>query len=269
MLQIIQTFWLKFALVLGVVLISSLGLVNNGFTQQGHGIAMYGQPALDPDYTHLPYANPDAPKGGTMEYGFAGSFDSLNPWIVKGRAPWAIRSLVYEPLMGRNWDEPFSLYGLLAETIETSDERDWVEFTLREEARFSNGNPVTVEDVIWSFEILGTKGHPRYRTAWNKIESITQTGERSVRIDFNVIDREIPLIAGLRPILPKSEWEGREFDESSLELPIGSGPYLLSEFETGRFLKFTRNPDYWGKDLAFNKGRHNFDEIVYEYYGDG
>ena len=270
MLQVIQTFWLKFALVLGVVLISSAGLVNKGFTQQAaHGIAMYGQPALDPDYTHLPYAKPDAPKGGTMEYGFAGSFDSLNPWIVKGRAPWAIRSLVYEPLMGRNWDEPFSLYGLLAETIETSDERDWVEFTLREEARFSNGNPVTVEDVIWSFEILGTKGHPRYRTAWNKIESITQTGERSVRIDFNVIDREIPLIAGLRPILPKSEWEGREFDESSLELPIGSGPYLLSEYETGRFLKFTRNPDYWGKDLAFNKGRHNFDEIIYEYYGDG
>ncbi len=269
MLQIIQTFWLKLALFLGVVLISSLGLVNKGFTQPAHGIAMYGQPALGPDYTHLPYANPDAPKGGTMEYGFAGSFDSLNPWIVKGRAPWAIRSLVYEPLMGRNWDEPFSLYGLLAETIETSDERDWVEFTLREEARFSNGNPVTVEDVIWSFEILGTKGHPRYRTAWNKIESITQTGERSVRIDFNVIDREIPLIAGLRPILPKSEWEGREFDESSLELPIGSGPYTLSEFETGRFLKFTRNPDYWGKDLAFNKGRHNFDEIVYEYYGDG
>jgi len=269
MSQTMRVFWLRFVLVLGMVLMLLVGLMDNGHAQPAHGIAMYGQPALEPGYTHLSYAKPDAAKGGRMEYGFAGSFDSLNPWIVKGRAPWAIRSLVYEPLMGRNWDEPFSLYGLLAKTIETGDERDWVEFTLREEARFSNGNPVTVEDVIWSFEILGTKGHPRYRTAWNKIESITQTGERSVRIDFNVIDREIPLIIGLRPILPKSEWEGREFDESSLELPVGSGPYVLSEFEAGRFLRFTRNLDYWGKDLAFNKGRHNFDEIVYEYYGDG
>ncbi len=252
-----------------LVVLSFLGLTRTGISQPVHGIAMYGEPELGPNYPHLPYVNPNAPKGGTMEYGFAGSFDSLNPWIVKGRAPWAIRSLVYEPLMGRNWDEPFSLYGLLAESIETSDERDWVEFTLREEAKFSNGNQVTVEDVIWSFETLGTKGHPRYRTAWNKIESITQTGERAVRIDFNVIDREIPLIVGLRPILPKSEWEGREFDQSSLELPIGSGPYILSEFETGRFLKFTRNPDYWGADLPFNKGRHNFDELIYEYYGDG
>ena len=269
MLQKFLCLRLKPLLVLGAIVLFNFWTAQLSLSEPTHGIAMYGEPALGPDYPHLPYANPDAPKGGTIEYGFAGSFDSLNPWIVKGRAPWAIRSLVYEPLMGRNWDEPFSLYGLLAESLETSDERDWVEFTLRKEARFSNGNPVTVEDVIWSFEILGTKGHPRYRTAWNKIESITQTGERSVRINFNVVDREIPLIVGLRPILPKAEWEGREFDQSSLDLPVGSGPYILSDFETGRFLKFTRSPDYWGKDLSFNKGRHNFDEIIYEYYGDG
>ena len=236
--------------------------------QHMHGIAMYGEPVLQENYSHLPYANPNAPKGGTIEYGLAGSFDSLNPWIVKGRAPWDIRSLVYEPLMGRNYDEPFSLYGLLAETIETSPKRDWVEFILRPEARFSNGNPVTVEDVIWSFEILGEEGHPRYRTAWNKIESITQTGPRSVRIEFNVVDREIPLIAGLRPILPKSEWANKEFGESSLDIPIGSGPYLLEEFDVGKSIVFRRDPNYWGKDLGFNKGRHNFDEILYEYYGD-
>ncbi len=265
MMRVLAPFLVRF---LGGLVISLL-LVQWVFAQPQHGIAMHGAPNLPADYVHLPYANPHAPKGGTISYGWAGSFDSLNPWIVKGRAPWDIRSLVYESLMGRNWDEPFSIYGLLAETIETSPERDWVEFRLRPEARFSNGNPVTVDDVVWSFEILGTKGHPRYRTLWNKIESITVTGDRSVRIQFNVVDREIPLIAGLRPILPKSEWSGREFDASSLEIPVGSGPYQLTEFEPGRFVKFARNPDYWGRDLAFNRGRHNFDEILYEYYGDG
>ncbi|MCY4543033.1 MAG: extracellular solute-binding protein [Rhodobacteraceae bacterium] len=234
-----------------------------------HAIAMYGEPALPADFEALPYANPAAPQGGTIRFGMAGGFDSLNPWIVKGRAPWAIRSLVYEPLMGRNWHEPFTLYGLLAETIETDDARSWVEFTLRENARFSDGSPVTVEDVIWSFETLGTKGHPRYRTAWNKIASIEETGPRKVRITFSVEDRELALIAGLRPILPRKQWEGREFDESSMNLPVGSGPYILDDFEAGRFLSFRRNPDYWGNDLAFNKGRHNFDEIRYEYFGDG
>ncbi len=234
-----------------------------------HGIAMYGNPALPSDYVALPYSDPTAPKGGQIIMGQAGGFDSLNPWIVKGRAPWAIRSLVYEPLMGRNWDEPFSLYGLLAETIETDEERSWVEFTLREEAAFSDGSPVTAEDVIWSFEILGTKGHPRYRTAWGKIASIEKTGPRRVRISFDVNDRELALIVGLRPILPRKLWEGREFDESSLDIPVGSGPYILDEFETGKFLSFRRNPDYWGRNLPFNRGRHNFDEIRYEYFGDG
>ena len=249
--------------------LSALSIFGSADAEPAHGIAMYGAPALPPDYQALPYANADAPKGGQIVFGVAGTFDSLNPWIVKGRAPWAIRSHVYEPLMGRNWDEPFSLYGLLAESIETDDERRWVEFTLREEARFSDGSPVTVEDVIWSFETLGTEGHPRYRTAWNKIESITKTGDRSVRITFNVVDRELPLIAGLRPILQKSHWDGRVFSDSTLDIPVGSGPYILDEFETGRFLSMKRNPNYWGKHLAFNRGRNNFDEIRYEYFLDG
>ena len=237
--------------------------------QPQHGMAMYGQPELPPGFTSLPYANPDAPQGGKIVFGASGSFDSLNPWIVKGRAPWALRSLIFEPLMGRNWDEPFALYGLLAETMETNDSRDWVEFTLREEARFSDGSPVTVDDVMWSFEILGTKGHPRYRTAWSKIDKMEQTGPRSVRFTFNTVDRELPLILGLRPVLRKADWEGREFDESSMDVPAGSGPYILDDFETGRFLSFKRNPDYWGNGLGFNKGRHNFDELRYEYFGDG
>ncbi|MCY3879884.1 MAG: extracellular solute-binding protein [Rhodobacteraceae bacterium] len=230
---------------------------------------MYGEPALPSGFSELPYVNPDAPPGGRITFGASGSFDSLNPWIVKGRAPWALRSLIYEPLMGRNWDEPFSLYGLLAESIETDEARSWVEFTLRPEARFSDGTPVTVEDVMWSFEILGTEGHPRYRTAWKKLAGMEQTGPRSIRFTLNTVDRELPLILGLRPILRKADWEGREFGESAMHVPIGSGPYILDGFEAGRYLSFKRNPEYWGNHLGFNRGRHNFEEIRHEYFGDG
>ena len=237
--------------------------------QPAHGIAMYGAPELPADFEALPYANPDAPVGGRIVYGVGGSFDSLHPWIVKGRSPWAIRSHVYETLMGRNWDEPFALYGLLAESIETGPEREWVEFTLRPEARFSDGSPVTIEDVMWSFETLGTKGHPRYRNSWKNIATMVQTGERSLRFTFETVDRELPLILGLRPVLQKKQWEEKDFSESTIEIPVGTGPYVLDSFEPGRFVNFKRNPDYWGWHLGFNRGRNNLEEIRYDYYGDG
>jgi peptide/nickel transport system substrate-binding protein len=233
-----------------------------------HGIAMYGEPSLPPDFVSLPYANPDAPKGGTIVFGETGGFDSLNPYILQGRAPWGVQSHVFEPLMGRNWDEPFSLYGLLAESIEVGPAREWVEFTLRPEARFSDGSPVTVEDVIWSMEVLSEKGLPRYRNAWEKIETVEQTGDRSVRFTFNAVDNELPLIIGLRPILKKADWDGVEFDRSSLRVPIGSGPYVIGAFEPGRFVTFDRDPDYWGRDLPFNRGQHNLDTIRYDYFVD-
>ncbi len=251
------------------IFITALAIASSTNSAPRHGIAMYGEPALPDGYESLPYANPDAPQGGTIAFGFSGSFDSLNPWIVKGRAPWMIRSLVYESLMGRNWDEPFALYGLLAESIETNENRDWVAFTLREEAKFSDGTPVTIEDVMWSFETLGEKGHPRYRTAWTKIDKMEKTGPRSIKFTFNTVDRELPLIIGLRPVLRKADWEGRNFEDSSIDVPIGSGPYILSDFETGRYLSFKRDPNYWGNDLGYNRGRHNFDSYRYEYFGDG
>lgn len=163
-----------------------------------HGIAMYGDPALPPDFAHLPYANPEAPKGGRLVTGETGSFDSLNPHILKGTVPWQLRFLAYESLMGRSWDEPFSLYGLLAESIETGPNREWVEFTLRDEARFSDGSPVTVEDVMWSYETLGTEGHPRYRGAWSQVERMEQTGPNRIRFTFSTDDRELALIIGMR-----------------------------------------------------------------------
>jgi peptide/nickel transport system substrate-binding protein len=233
-----------------------------------HGIAMYGEPALPPDFVSLPYASPEAPKGGRIVFGEIGGFDSLNPYILKGRAPWGVGSHVFETLMGQNWDEPFTLYGLLAESIETGPERDWVEFTLRPEARFSDGSPVTVEDVIWSMETLAQEGLPRYANAWSKVAGVAQTGERSVRIEFSAADRELPLIIGLRPILKKADWDGLDFAASSLRVPTGSGPYVVGRFEPGRYVEFDRNPDYWGRELAYNQGLHNFDTIRYEYFVD-
>jgi peptide/nickel transport system substrate-binding protein len=235
-----------------------------------HGIAMYGDPALPHDFVSLPYVNPDAPKGGRIVFGEAGGFDSLHPFILRGNAPYGISVYVFETLMGRNWDEPFALYGLLAESVEVPEDRSWVEFALRPEARFSDGTPVTVDDVIWSFETLGTLGHPRYHAFSDQVASIEPVGERSVRITFDGSNRELALLAGLRPILPKAQWEGRAFDESGIDLiPMGSGPYMIDRFEAGRFISLRRNPDYWGRDLPFMRGQANFDEIRYDYFGDG
>lgn len=237
--------------------------------QPAHGIAMYGEPALPPDFVSLPYANPDAPKGGRIIFGESGGFDSLNPFILKGNAPAGVSALTVETLLGRSYDEPFTLYGLLAESVETDAARSFVAFTLREEARFADGSPVTPEDVLWSFETLGTQGSPRYAAAWAKIAKAEKTGPRTVRFTFNTEDRELPLILGLRPILKKAQWDGKDFTVSSLDAIIGSGPYVIGAFEPGRFISYVRNPDWWGADLPFNRGLHNFDEVRYEYFGDG
>ena len=239
-------------------------------SQPTHGIAMYGDPALPLDFAHLPYANPDAPTGGAIVTANVGGFDSLNPYIVKGSVHWQLRFLMGESLMARSLDEPFSLYGLLAESIETAEDRTWVEFVLRPEARFSDGSPVTVEDVIWSYETLGTVGHPRYRGFYNKVASIEAVGERGVRFTFNEADRELALLAGLRPILQKSQWDGLDFAESGLDvIPVTSSPYTITDFEANRYIELTRNPDYWGYGVVpFVNGLYNLDTIRMEFFGD-
>lgn len=234
-----------------------------------HGIAMYGAPALPPDFDHLPYANPDAPKGGRIRFGESGSFDSLNPWILQGRPAQGIALYVTESLMARSIDEPFTLYGLLAESIRTDPARSWVEFTLRPEARFSDGSPVTVEDVIWSYETLGREGHPRYQNAWRKVARIAQTGPRSLRLTFTEPDRELVLLMGMRPVLKKAQWAASDFATQTHLVPTGSGPYVVAQQETGRFIRLRRDPNWWGKDLPFNRGLHNFDEMRWDYFGDG
>ncbi len=244
-----------------------------GLAQAGpeNGIAMYGNPALPHDFVSFPYANPDAPKGGRIVLGETGGFDSLNPFILKGRAPAELSALTVETLMVRSIDEPFTLYGALAESVETDAARSYVAFTLRDGARFSDGKPVTVEDVLWSFRTLGTAGsppNPRYSATWSKVARAEQTGPRTLRITFTEPDRELPLIMAVRPVLEKAQWGGRDFAAGGMEAPIGSGPYVVGAYEAGRYITYVKNPDWWGKDLPVNRGRWNFDTIRTDYFGD-
>ena len=252
-------------------LLAALGLWSGGTAQAepSHGLAMHGAPALSAEAPYLPYADPEAVKGGAVVYGLTGSFDSVQPFILRGSAPsWAIRDLSFESLLTRNHDEPFTLYGLLAESVETPEDRSWAAFTLREEARFSDGSPVTPEDVMFSMEILRDQGRPNYGAYYKKISSVEKIGERGVKFTFSEIDRELPLIVGLMPILSKADWEGRDFAVSGLRPVLGSGPYVLSGVDAGVSLSFRRNPDYWGEDLPINRGLHNFDEVKYLYFRD-
>ena len=234
----------------------------------GHGIAMHGDLKYPPGFKHFDYVNPDAPKAGAVKLGAIGTFDSLNPFIVKGNAAGGVFG-IFDTLMVDSADEAFSQYGLLAETIETPKDRSWVAFTLRPEARWHDGKPVTVEDVIHTFELLTKKGTPFYRFYYGSVAEAVKTGPRTVRFNFKPGEnRELPLILGQLPVLPKHYWETREFDKTTLEPPLGSGPYKVDKVEPGRSISFALVPDYWAKDLPVKKGMENFAAIQYDYYRD-
>ncbi len=236
--------------------------------RRGHAIAMHGEPKYPAGFTHFDYVNPDAPKGGTIRLGVRGTFDSFNPNIPKGNAAAGLGYLT-ESLMVQSADEPFIQYGLIAETVEWPEDRSWVTFTLRPEARWHDGEPITVEDVIWSFDTLKEKGAPFYRFYYGSIARAEKVGERRVKFTFSETgNRELPLIIGELSILPKHYWEGRDFEKTTLEPPLGSGPYRIARFEAGRFLEFERVEDYWGGDLPVNRGAYNFDRIRYDYFRD-
>ena len=235
---------------------------------KSHGIAMHGDLKYPADFPHVDYVNPNAPKGGTIKQGVRGTFDSFNAFIIKGNSAAGVNFL-NETLLTSSADEAFSAYGLLAESVEWPEDRSWVIFHLRPEARWHDGVPITADDVIFSLDILRTKGHPFYRFYYQNFEKVTKLDERSVRIDFAAGEnRELPLIAGQLEVLPKHYWEGREFDKTTLEPPLGSGPYRISNFEPGRFVEYERVDDYWGKDLPVTKGIYNFDRLHFRYYLD-
>jgi peptide/nickel transport system substrate-binding protein len=232
-----------------------------------HGIAMQGAPALPPDFAHLPYANPGAPKGGRIVFGLLGTFDSLNPLIVKGLAVQQIRGYVLESLLSRGQDEPFTLYGLLAQSLETDDARSFVTFHLNPLARFSDGKPVQADDVLFSWALLRDKGRPNHRMYYAKVARAEALDPLTVRFDFGgANDRELPLILGLMPVLPKHAVDPATFEETSLAPPLGSGPYRVTDVKAGVRVTMTRNPGYWGRDLPVNRGLWNFDEVRLDFY---
>ena len=234
-----------------------------------YAIAMHGEPAQPRDFAIMPYANADAPKGGRMVQGVLGTFDSLNPFIVKGLPAQSLRGYVFESLMARGYDEPFSLYGLLARTIDTDDARSYVTFALDPAARFSDGKPVTAADVIFSWQLLRDHGRPNYRAYYTKVVRAEALDERTVRFDLgNTGDRELPLILGLMPILPEHAIDAAKFEDTNLAKPIGSGPYTVAEIDAGKSVTLKRDPNYWGRDLPVNRGLWNFNELRFDYYRD-
>ena len=253
-------------LLVGGMLVALINSV--AYAAPQHGIAMHGEPALAADFKNLPYVNPDAPQGGTLRQAITGTFDSTSPFIVKGTAAIGVRTYVFESLLGRNWDEPFSLYGLLAESIDVSDDRQTFTFKIRPEAKFSDGKSVNAADVVFSVEILRDKGRPNFKNSYSKITKIETPDSHTVVFHQDDGDRELPLIVGVMPILPKHAWEGKIFDESSLALLVGSGPYVIGEVRPGESITYKKNPDYWGKDLAIGKGLWNFETVRYDYYRD-
>lgn len=234
-----------------------------------HAIAMHGEPAYPADFTHFSYVNPDAPKGGRLTLAVLGTFDSLNPLIVRGTAAQQVRNYVVESLLTRGQDEPFTLYGLLAETVETDEARSYVAFQLNPRARFSDGTPVTVDDVLFSWQLLRDEGRPNHRYYYGKVSRAAKIGDRTVRFDFSESgDRELPLILGLMPILPKHAIDAKHFQDGGLKPLVGSGPYRIGEVRPGESVSLQRNPDYWGRDLPVNRGLYNFDEIRIDYFRD-
>jgi microcin C transport system substrate-binding protein len=259
---------MRFHVVACVALTAFAPAATPAQTYKGHGLAMHGDLKYGPNFTHFDYVDADAPKGGEIRRAIVGTFDSFNPFIIKGN-PDAGSGQIYDTLLLASADEAFSEYGLLAETVETPADRSWVTFTLRPQARWHDGTPITVDDVLWTFATLRDKGAPFYRAYYGSVASVEKVGERGVKFTFKPGEnRELPLILGQLPVLPKHYWQGRDFEASTLEPPLGSAAYAIDKFEPGRWSTYRRVPDYWGRDLPVNRGRDNFDVLRFDYYRD-
>lgn len=235
---------------------------------KAHAIAMNGAPKYKAGFEHFDYANPNAPKGGELRMGAIGSFDSFNPFIVKGVTPTGL-GFIYDTLLTKSDDEAFTEYGLVAETLEWPEDRSWIIFHLRKEAKFHDGHPITAEDVEYSFKLITEQGSPLYKRYYKDVSKVEILDEHSIKFTFGgEVNKELPLILGQLQVLPKHFWESRDFTEASLEIPLGSGPYKIANFKPGHSIVYQRVDEYWGKDLPVNKGSYNFERIRYDFYRD-
>jgi peptide/nickel transport system substrate-binding protein len=253
--------------LVAAVTLALLLFLPDAHAEPAHGIALYGAPKQPAGFTHFSYVNPDAPKGGRLVLGAFGSFDSLNPLIIKGVAVNGVRDFTIESLMARGLDEPFTLYGLIAEGVDVPEDRSSVTFHLNPKARFSDGVPITADDVIFSLQLLKGKGRPNHRTYYAKVAKTERLSDHAVRFTFDAAgDREVPLIIGLMPVLPKHAINPDTFENTSLQSPVGSGPYRVGKVDAGRSVTLVRDENYWGRDLPVNRGRFNFNEIRFDYF---
>ena len=254
----------KLIILLFVFLFSQSGLAN-----KMHGIAMHGLPMHGSDEKHLPYVNPDAPKGGVLRLGVYGSFDNLNRIAFKGSRAAGL-GYINDTLMRRVWDEAFSLYGLIAEYAEMPEDRSSITFYINPKAKFHDGSPITREDVLFSLETFQNKGTPNQKKTYGKVIKTELVDQNGIKMIFvNNEDKELPLIiAGFLPIVPKKYYENIDVTKTFLDIPLGSGPYTIESLEPGRQIKYQRVKDYWAKDLLANKGQYNFDTLIYDYYKD-
>lgn len=260
----------RFTQTLAALAVSVLGLSSATSAEtQRHGIAMHGEPALAADFPHLPYAKPEAPKGGRIVLALQGTFDSLNPLIVLGLAPDAVPKYVLQSLMQRSLDEPFTVYGLVARSAEMPDDRSFVAFNLDPRARFSDGKALTAEDVLFTFELLKKHGKPFHRSSFGQVKAVTVEGPHRIRFDLSGSnDRELPLIIAMMPIFPAHATDPEKFANTTLTPSVGSGPYAITEVRPGERIVMTRRKDYWGENLPIMQGVYNFDEIRYDFYRD-
>jgi len=236
--------------------------------EPAHGLSMFDDLKYGPEFEHFDYASPDAIKGGEVTLAAIGTFDNLNPFILKGLAAVGLARM-YDTLTVNSRDEPFSVYGVLAESIETPDDKRWVTFRLRREARWHDGVALTAEDVVWTFDTIKEKGHPLYKTYYAAVAKAEALDPHTVKFSFSEGNNaELPLIMGQLSILPKHYWEGREFDATTLEPPLGSGAYRIAKVDAGRSITYERVEDYWGEDIPVNVGRDNFGTIRHDYYRD-
>ncbi|MBB5222164.1 microcin C transport system substrate-binding protein [Amaricoccus macauensis] len=237
-----------------------------------HGISAFGDLKYPADFRHFDYVNPDAPKGGTMSFrgtGASQTFDSLNNFILKGEPAQGL-GLIYDTLLAGSDDEPDSSYGLVAASIEYPEDRSWVIFNLRPEAKFSDGVPVTAEDVVFSYNVLIEKGAPVYQITLQDITGAEALDPHRVKFTFRpeAPKRDLPQLAGGLPVLPKHYYDTVDFAASTLTPPIGSGPYVIEAVQAGKSVRYCRNTDYWGRDLPVNVGANNFGCVIYQYFAD-